>query len=63
MKIPLEKVVTETDAPFLAPRDSSWKLKYNTPKGVVTVYTKLAEVYGMELENIKQIIYENALSI
>lgn len=56
-KIPLEKIVIETDAPFLAP--VPYRGKRNEPAFVKLVGEKIAEVRGMNVEELSKIIAEN----
>ena len=59
--IPLEKIVLETDCPYMAPephrgsRNSSIYLKY--------VAEKIAQLKGVSVEEVERITYENALRI
>ena len=57
--IPLEKMLIETDSPYLAPepvrgtRNDSRNLKY--------IVTKIAEVKGEKSEKVAKITYDNAM--
>ena len=59
--IPIEKIVLETDCPYMAPvphrgeRNSSIYLSH--------VAEKIAELKGMTVEDVERITYENALTI
>ncbi len=53
--IPVEKLLTETDTPFLSPL----KNIRNEPKFVEYGVRKIAEVKGMETEEMKKIIKDN----
>ncbi len=48
--IPLERIVLETDAPWMAP--TPYRGKRNEPQWMVYVAAKLAEVYNLPLETI-----------
>lgn len=59
--IPLERVVLETDAPYLAPvpcrgRRNESSLIYHT-------LVKMAEVYGLPVDEVAQKTYENAMKV
>lgn len=59
--IPLEKIVLETDSPYLAPvpfrakRNSSLNLKY--------VVEKIAEIKGISTEEVETVTYQNAMDL
>lgn len=56
--IPLEKVLIETDAPYLAPPPQ--RGQRNEPRYVVEVARKLAALHGRGLEEVAEITTENA---
>jgi TatD DNase family protein len=56
-KVPLDKILIETDAPFLAPEP--FRGKTNEPAYVVEVAKKISELKGDSLENIAQATYKN----
>ncbi len=56
--IPLEKIVLETDAPFLAPQ--SIRGKQNSPAQIRTIAEFLAELRGVSFEMIAEQTTENA---
>lgn len=55
-KFPLEKLLTETDSPFLSPV----KDKPNVPQNVKLVIEKIAELRKMSFEEVDKITTENA---
>ncbi len=55
--IPLDRVLAETDAPYMSPEPFRGTL--NTPKNVTLCYKKLAEIYGVDIEFLKETIKEN----
>ncbi|GHS91864.1 TatD family hydrolase [Bacteroidia bacterium] len=55
---PIERIVTETDAPYLAP--VPFRGKRNEPAYISYVVEKLAEVYGLPIETVKKKTSENA---
>ena len=56
--VPADRILVETDAPFLAPQP--WRGKRNEPAYVTATAEKLAEVRGIELDRLRQITTENA---
>lgn len=59
--IPLEKILIETDCPYLTPHP--FRGKRNEPSRVVLVAQKLAEIKNMPLEQIAEITTHNAKNI
>lgn len=59
--IPLEKLLIETDAPYLAPQTK--RGKKNEPAFVVETAEKIAEIKGLSLEKVAQQTLENALEL
>jgi TatD DNase family protein len=57
-RLPLERVLIETDAPYLTPQP--YRGKRNEPAHVNYVAEKLAEVRGMTLETVAAATTENA---
>lgn len=55
--IPLERIMLETDSPYLAPEPLRGSV--NEPKNVVLVAQKLAEIKGENIENIAKITSKN----
>ncbi|MCD6194609.1 TatD family hydrolase [bacterium] len=58
-KIPLERVMMETDAPFLSPKPEE---KRNEPCFLPLIVQKLSELRGEEAEKIAEITTNNAIS-
>jgi TatD DNase family protein len=56
--IPLNRLLVETDAPFLAPQ--SWRGQRNEPAYVVGTARKIAEIKGVSLGEIEKAAEENA---
>lgn len=59
--IPLNRLVLETDSPYLAP--TPFRGKRNESSYIVKVAEKLAELYEMGLEDIKRQTLQNALKV
>jgi TatD DNase family protein len=60
-QIPLDRMLVETDSPFLAPQ--SWRGKRNEPAHIVAVVEKLAEVLNMTIEDVQQVTWQNATNL
>lgn len=60
-EIPLEKIVIETDAPYLAPHPHRGKI--NEPKYIVLVLEELAKIKNKSIEEVAKITYENAANM
>lgn len=60
-EIPLEKIVLETDSPYLAP--VPFRGKRNESSYLELVAGKLVDIYGKSFEEIDRITTENALRI
>ena len=59
--VPPERILAETDSPYLAPEPFRGTL--NTPKNVVQVYEKLAQLRGEEVFALAARIHENAKTL
>jgi len=59
--VPLERVLVETDCPYLAPHP--FRGRRNEPKHVALVAAKLAELRGLPLEEIAHITTQNARAL
>lgn len=57
--IPLHRILVETDAPFLAPQPVRWNIC--EPSFTRFTLEKVAELRGVSVESIEDIIYENSL--
>ena len=57
-KVPMEKVLTETDCPYLTPEP--FRGKRNEPSYVEYVLGKIAEVKAMTVAEVEKITEENA---
>ncbi|MFA7414995.1 MAG: TatD family hydrolase [Rhizobium sp.] len=59
--LPLDRLLVETDAPYLAPKP--WRGKRNEPSYVVNTAEVLAETKGVSFEDIARITTENAFRV
>ena len=59
--VPLEKILIETDSPYLSPEPN--RGKRNDSRNVKFIAQKIAQVKEIELEEIAKITYENANKI
>ena len=60
-EVPLDKILIETDSPYLSPEP--FRGKRNDSRNVKLVAQKIAEIKGITLEEIAKITYENAKKI
>ncbi len=60
-QIPIERVVLETDAPYLSPEP--YRGKRNESAHILHTLVKVAEVYGLPVETVAEQTYENALEM
>lgn len=60
-KAPLDKILSETDAPFVAP--TPYRGKRNEPSYVGEVVKRMAEIRGEDLETVRNALVENALNM
>jgi TatD DNase family protein len=56
--VPLDRLLVETDAPYLAPK--RWRGKRNEPSYVVNTAEVLAEVHGVSYDEMARITTDNA---
>ena len=57
-QIPLDKIILETDSPYLAP--TPFRGKRNESKYLVNIATKLAQIKDIEIGKIKDVTTFNA---
>lgn len=60
-QVPLERLLIETDSPYLTP--SPFRGQRNEPAHVREVATKVAEIKGMEIEEVASVTADNAMRI
>ena len=58
-EMPIENIMTETDAPYLSPVPH--RGERNESKNIAYVIEKIAEIKGMEKEEVSRIVYNNAV--
>ena len=58
--MPLERIMIETDSPYLLPKNIKIKGRRNEPKFIVEVAKKIAKLQNKSLEEITQIFFENS---
>jgi TatD DNase family protein len=61
MKVPLESILIETDAPFLAP--VPFRGNRNEPAYVCYVAEKIAEIKNVSLETVASVTTNNACNL
>lgn len=59
--IPIDRILSETDAPYVTP--APYRGKRNEPAYVIEVVKKLAELKEVSLEEMKERVWENACGI
>lgn len=57
--IPIENILIETDSPFLTPH--TYRSKRNRPAFLVETAKFMAELKGIDIEDLSQILFENSL--
>ncbi|TRO64340.1 TatD family hydrolase [Christiangramia sabulilitoris] len=60
-QIPLEDIVLETDAPYLAPKP--YRGKRNDPVYILKVAEKLADLYNLPIEKVAEVTTKNSKEI
>ena len=60
-EVPLERLLIETDCPFLAPHP--YRGKRNEPAYVVKVAEKLAEIHGLSYDQLTDATMNNAKAL
>lgn len=57
--IPIERILIETDAPFLTPHPEKKQYRRNEPAFLTSVFHKLQNVVGMQMETLAAVLWEN----
>ncbi len=60
-QIPIEKIVLETDSPYLAP--VPYRGKRNESSYIEIIAKKISEIYDVDLDYVSKITDKNALDI
>lgn len=60
-EVPLDRILIETDSPYLAPEP--FRGKRNDSRNVIEVARKIAEIKEISLEEVAKITYENAMRV
>tara|TARA_B100000579_G_scaffold417579_1_gene414240 strand:+ start:569 stop:1336 length:768 start_codon:yes stop_codon:yes gene_type:complete len=60
-KIPIEKIILETDAPYLAP--APYRGKRNEPENLILIANKLCEIKNTSMLNLTNQLYKNTNSL
>jgi TatD DNase family protein len=60
-KVPLDRVLVETDCPYLPPQP--WRGKRNEPAYVVATAQELADCRGLTLEEVAAHTWNNTLAV
>jgi TatD DNase family protein len=61
--VSLEKIVVETDAPYLIPEPLRGKQNHNYPQNIIYTLKKIAEFRKIEVEELGEKIYLNTLRL
>ena len=59
--LPLERIMTETDCPYITP--TPYRGKRNEPAFVSYVVAKLAQIKGLEVDAVKDAVLANAIRV
>jgi TatD DNase family protein len=59
--MPLERIVIETDAPYLTPEPYRGTINY--PQNIIHTLKKIAEIRKMSIEAVRNKIYLNTLEL
>lgn len=61
--LPLNRLLLETDSPYLFPKTVRPRAKMNSPKYIEAIAQKVAEIKGISLEQVAQAAYANAKAL
>ena len=60
-KVPLDRILVETDCPYLPPQP--WRGKRNEPAYVVATAQQLADIRGLTLDEVAAHTWANTLAV
>jgi len=60
-KIPMEKILIETDSPYLSPEPH--RGKRNDSRNIIYIAQKISEIKNITIEEVAKATYENALKV
>lgn len=61
--IPLDKILVETDSPYLTPAPHKNKTKRNEPSFLPVILEKIAEIKNLDINKVSETIFENTCSL
>lgn len=56
--VPIERMFAETDSPYVSPKP--FRGQKNNPNHVIEIYKKIAEIKGLDINEVIDILYNNA---
>jgi TatD DNase family protein len=59
--MPLDRMILETDAPYLTP--DKFRSELNEPKFIPLIAEKISEIRGVDLKIIEEATYQNTLKL
>jgi TatD DNase family protein len=59
--LPLEALITETDAPYLSPQP--YRGQRNEPKNILSIVEKIAQLHNQPISEVARQIYQNAARV
>jgi TatD DNase family protein len=60
-EMPLDRIMIETDSPYLLPKNLKVKGRRNEPKFIVEVAKKISELQKKDLNEVTKILFSNSL--
>ena len=60
-EMPLDRIMIETDSPYLLPKNLKVKGRRNEPKFIVEVAKKISELQKKDLNVVTKILFSNSL--
>ncbi len=59
--LPLDKILIETDSPYLKPRNLKQRSPRNEPKNLIYILEKIADIKNKPIEDLAVILYNNTM--